>query len=92
MHYKVALGLFVARLATVIAQTIACHSYVIIRIRGTYELQGRSIAFTSMINDTLSAIPGGIEYDAVYPAAQNQTAYLGADDVSLLLLGIVVSS
>jgi hypothetical protein len=35
-----------------------------------------------MINQTFTAIPGGIEYDAVYPAAQDQTAYLGADDVT----------
>lgn len=35
-----------------------------------------------MINQTFAAIPGGIEYDAVYPAAQSQTAYLGANDVT----------
>ncbi|KAJ4355721.1 uncharacterized protein N0V89_003741 [Didymosphaeria variabile] len=35
-----------------------------------------------MINQTFAAIPGGIEYDAVYPAAANQTAYFGADDVT----------
>ncbi|EME46961.1 carbohydrate esterase family 5 protein [Dothistroma septosporum NZE10] len=82
MHYTSALSALVAGLATVNAQSTTCHSYVIISIRGTYELQGRSIAFTSMINDTFAAIPGGIEYDAVYPAAVNQTAYLGADDVT----------
>jgi hypothetical protein len=66
---------------TSIAQT-KCHNYVLISVRGTYEPQGRSIAFTTMVNQTFAAIPGGIEYNAVYPAAANQTAYLGADDVT----------
>ncbi|OAF99265.1 alpha/beta-hydrolase [Paraphaeosphaeria sporulosa] len=67
------------------AAQATCHDYVIISIRGTYEPQGRSIAFTTMINQTFAAIPGGIEYDAVYPAAADQTAYLGADDVTRFL-------
>lgn len=82
MHCKAIAAALAASLAMAIAQTTTCQSYVIISIRGTYELQGRSIAFASMINDTFAAVPGGIEYDAVYPAAANQTAYLGADDVT----------
>lgn len=38
----------------------------IITTRGTGEQQGPSIAFTTMIRDTLSAVDGGDTYDAVY--------------------------
>nr|POE74828.1 hypothetical protein CFP56_37359 [Quercus suber] len=81
MHFRTALIGLAASCTAVAAQDSTCHDYVIISIRGTYELQGPSIGFPGMINATLNAIPNGIEYDAVYPAAPNQTAYLGSDDV-----------
>lgn len=77
-----AISVAVAALSAIPTARATCHNYVIISIRGTYEAQGRSIAFTTMINQTFAAIPDGIEYDALYPAAENQTAYLGADDVT----------
>lgn len=82
MRFTTGLAALATSFAVATAQSTTCNNYVIISIRGTYEVQGRSIAFTTMVNDTLNAIPGGIEYDAVYPAAVNQTAYLGADDVT----------
>ncbi|KAF2153639.1 carbohydrate esterase family 5 protein, partial [Myriangium duriaei CBS 260.36] len=59
----------------------SCKNYVIISTRGTYELQGPSIAFPGMINATLAAIANGVEYDTVYPAAANQTYYFGTNDI-----------
>lgn len=82
MHFNAAsIALGVAVTAVAATNSTVCHDYVLISIRGTYELQGPSIGFKGMINSTLLAIPGGIEYDAVYPAAANQTSYLGAEDV-----------
>ncbi|CAF9908435.1 MAG: hypothetical protein GOMPHAMPRED_006162 [Gomphillus americanus] len=74
---------FLAGLAAVLAQDAAstCNNYVIISTRGTFEHQGPSIGFKDMIAWTLGNVTGGVEYDTVYPAAQNQTFYLGTDDV-----------
>ncbi|KAL5444752.1 hypothetical protein PMIN07_003307 [Paraphaeosphaeria minitans] len=80
-----AISVAFATISAISAAQSTCHDYVIISIRGTYEPQGRSISFTTMINQTFAALPGGIEYDTVYPAAANQTAYLGANDVTRFL-------
>ncbi|CAD6893655.1 unnamed protein product [Tilletia controversa] len=45
-----------------------CKAYVLISARGIREPQGPSIAFTGMIQQTLAALPGGVEVDTVYPA------------------------
>lgn len=61
-----------------------CHDYVLISARGTGELQGPSFGFLGMIKQTLSQVPGGVEYDVVYPAAPDltqQTTFIGAKDI-----------
>ncbi|KAE8223341.1 hypothetical protein CF326_g8206 [Tilletia indica] len=45
-----------------------CKKYVLISTRGIREPEGASSAFTGMIQQTLSALPGGIEVDTIYPA------------------------
>jgi hypothetical protein len=63
-----------------------CHDYVLLSSRGTYEPQGPSIGFVGMIETTLSAITGGIEYDVVYPAAPDITqlsTYIGSTDIEI---------
>lgn len=73
-------SMVVALTAAVSAQ--ACHDYVLVSTRGTYEKQGPSIGFTGMINTTLATLPNGIEYDTVYPASTNLTgAFVGVTDV-----------
>jgi hypothetical protein len=66
--------------ASLLSHRTACSNYVIISARGTYEAQGPSKAFAGMINQTLAAIPGGIEYDTAYPAGDN-TQDLGTRDI-----------
>lgn len=60
------------------------HRYhpVIISTRGTTEAQGPSAGFISLIRQTLAAVPGGIEYDTVYPAAADQISTAAVADVS----------
>lgn len=61
-----------------------CHNYVLLSARGTGEPQGPSFGFKGMIKDTLAAVPGGVEYDVVYPAASDatqQTTFIGARDI-----------
>jgi hypothetical protein len=57
-------------------------STVIISTRGTGEPQGPSSGFRTMIRNTLAAVPGGIEYDTVYPADFSQISTAGTNDVS----------
>lgn len=57
-------------------------SSVIISTRGTGEAQGPSEGFISMIQQTLAAVPNGIEYDTVYPAADDQISTAAVTDVS----------
>ena len=64
--------------------TDGCHDYVLISARGTGEAQGPSQGFVGMISETLAALPNGVEYDAVYPAASDLTqitTYFGANDI-----------
>lgn len=61
-----------------------CHDYVLLSARGTGEPQGPSFGFRGMIKDTLAAVPGGTEYDVVYPAASDitqKTTFIGAKDI-----------
>ena len=39
------------------ASPVTCHNYVLISARGTFEVQGPSIAFTGMINAVMAARP-----------------------------------
>ncbi|KAK2601861.1 hypothetical protein QQS21_004547 [Conoideocrella luteorostrata] len=60
----------------------ACHDYVLVSARGTYEPQGPSVGFQDAVNNTLRSIQNGIEYDVVYPAAEDQQGTdIGAKDV-----------
>lgn len=86
---------FTAMLNTVILSSLAalaaaaplagsCNDYVILDARGTFEPQGPSAGFKTMVASTLSALPGGVQYDVVYPAApdvsQNGT-FIGSEDI-----------
>lgn len=62
----------------------SCPRYTLISARGTGEPQGPSQGFTGMIKQTLGSIPGGVEYDVVYPAENDvsqQTTYIGSKDI-----------
>jgi hypothetical protein len=48
----------------------SCYNYVLISTRGTYEAQGPCPSLAGMINQN---VPEGVEYDTVYPAADNGT-------------------
>lgn len=61
--------LFAISGAALLLQATACSNYVLITIRGTTEPQGPSAEFVGMIASTLNAVPGGAEYDLVYPAS-----------------------
>ena len=61
-----------------------CHDYVLLSARGTGEPQGPSFGFKGMIKETLASVPGGVEYDVVYPAAPDltqQTTFIGSRDI-----------
>ncbi|KAE8227267.1 hypothetical protein CF326_g7593 [Tilletia indica] len=49
-------------------RSTACHDYVLVSTRGTDEPQGPSFASGGLVSHTLANIPGGVEYDIVYPA------------------------
>ncbi|KAJ3497448.1 hypothetical protein NLG97_g1889 [Lecanicillium saksenae] len=76
-----------AGLATSVAAALAargCNDYVLISARGTSEPQGPSFGFRGMIKQTLSSVPGGVEYDVVYPGIfdpTQQTTLIGAKDI-----------
>ncbi|PVH78341.1 carbohydrate esterase family 5 protein [Cadophora sp. DSE1049] len=67
----------------------ACHKYVIISTRGTNEPQGPSAGFVGMINQTLTSVPGGIEYDTVYPAGDDTQSEGAADIIQYINTGLV---
>ncbi|KAK0528619.1 hypothetical protein OC835_004595 [Tilletia horrida] len=46
-----------------------CYDYVLVTTRGTTEPQGPSFAFTTMVQNTLSNVPGGAQVNTEYPAA-----------------------
>ena len=74
----------VSSTASPIAAAGGCHDYVILSSRGTGELQGPSVGFVGMIQTTLATVPGGVEYDVVYPAASDLTqltTFIGAHDI-----------
>ncbi|KAK0528620.1 hypothetical protein OC835_004596 [Tilletia horrida] len=64
--------------ATQAAYTHQCNKYVIISSRGTEERQGPSFTMPHMIANTLSAVPGGVEVDTIYPADWNLHSEIGA--------------
>ncbi|KAG4443429.1 hypothetical protein IFR05_001108 [Cadophora sp. M221] len=66
-----------------------CHKYVIISTRGTNEPQGPSAGFVGMIDQTLSAVPGGIEYDTVYPAGDDTQSQGAADIINYINSGLI---
>ncbi|KAF2164206.1 carbohydrate esterase family 5 protein [Zasmidium cellare ATCC 36951] len=71
-------------LANCIPVHAACHDYVLINTHGTGEPQGESIGFRGMISDVLAALPNGVRYDTVYPAAPDltqQTTFIGSSDI-----------
>ena len=77
-------GSFGAPFANTSASPEQCHKYVLISSRGTGELQGPSVGFIGMIDTTLDAVPGGLEYEVAYPAAPDitqQTTLIGAHDI-----------
>ncbi|KAJ7195936.1 cutinase-domain-containing protein [Mycena pura] len=60
--------LIIALVAAIVAvaspvEKRACDAYVIISTRGTTEQQGPSVAFVTMIAETLKAVAGGAELD-----------------------------
>lgn len=59
----------------------SCYNYVLISTRGTFEAQGPCPSLAGMINQTLTNVPGGVEYDTVYPAADNGTEVEGAENI-----------
>ncbi|GAC94028.1 cutinase [Pseudozyma hubeiensis SY62] len=59
----------------------ACSSYVIIDTRGTGEFQGPSAGFRTMNSRILLSVPGGSEYDTVYPADFTQISTLGTMNI-----------
>ncbi|KAL5314159.1 hypothetical protein ACEPPN_018583 [Leptodophora sp. 'Broadleaf-Isolate-01'] len=69
-----------------------CHKYVIISTRGTNEPQGPSSGFVGMIDQTLSAVPGGIEYDTVYPAGDDTQSQGAADIINYINAGLIACS
>lgn len=60
-----------------IEKRAACSSYVVIDTRGTGEIQGPSSGFISMNSKIFSSVPGGTEYDTVYPADFTQISTIG---------------
>nr|CFW93879.1 cutinase 1 [Blastobotrys adeninivorans] len=58
-----------------------CSKYTIIDTRGTGELQGPSAGFITMNRNILSQVPGGVEYDTVYPADFSQISTQGTLDI-----------
>ena len=62
---------------------IHLHHIVIISTRGTSEAEGPSAGFITMIANTLAKLPGGVEYDVVYPAAANQDSSVAVANVGL---------
>ena len=79
----------IATIATLVTSTLAaatikrddCKDYLIISTRGTFEIQGPSFSFGSMIKSTLDQVSNGEEYDTVYPAAADQNNILGVKDI-----------
>ncbi len=73
-----------ATLAAAAPLTGSCNDYALLDVRGAFEPQGPSAGFNIMVASTLSALPGGVEYDVVYPASpdisQNST-FIGSEDV-----------
>lgn len=67
----------------------ACYKYVIISTRGTNEPQGPSAGFVGMISQTLTAIPGGIEYDTVYLAGSDTQSQGAADIIQYINNGLI---
>lgn len=59
----------------------ACSSYVIIDTRGTGEAQGPSSGFRTMNSRIFATVPGGTEYDTVYPADYSQNSASGTADI-----------
>ncbi|EMC96088.1 carbohydrate esterase family 5 protein [Baudoinia panamericana UAMH 10762] len=59
----------------------ACTAYTLIDTRGTGEAQGPSAGFRTMNSNIRSQIPGGTEYDTVYPAGSNQDSSAGTQDI-----------
>nr|CFW93880.1 cutinase 2 [Blastobotrys adeninivorans] len=58
-----------------------CSKYTIIDTRGTGELQGPSAGFITMNRNILSQVPGGVEYDTIYPAGWSQISTQGTLDI-----------
>lgn len=54
--------------------------------RGTGEMQGPSIAFSSANSQILAAVPGGTSYHVVYPAGFMQDSSQGTSDVGYRLM------
>lgn len=84
MKNTLALALAASISGAAAAPTASCNNYVLISARGTGEPQGPSSGFRGMIAHTLATVPGGIEYDVVYPAAGDITqksTYIGSDDI-----------
>lgn len=78
-HLILCLSAFSPVLTTALQQA-TCNSYVLISTRGTNEAQGHSKAFPSLISQVLAKIPGGLEYDTVYPAVDG-SAQMGTDAI-----------
>lgn len=84
MKSTTALAVAASISGAVAAPTASCNSYALISARGTGEPQGPSTGFKGMIAHTLASVPGGVEYDVVYPAAGDptqQTTYIGSRDI-----------
>ncbi|KAL2066869.1 hypothetical protein VTL71DRAFT_1293 [Oculimacula yallundae] len=78
----------IMRLYEMVALAV-CHNYVIIFTRGTNEPQSPSAQFVGMISQTLSAVPGGIEYDTVYPAGSDTQSQGAANIINYINAGLV---
>lgn len=71
-----------------VMQRAACLDHTLLVARGTGEPQGPSLGFSGlgipgMVEQTIAQVPGGTEYDVVYPAATTLVVSqeIGKDDV-----------
>ncbi|GAB7343849.1 hypothetical protein MBLNU457_1817t1 [Dothideomycetes sp. NU457] len=67
--------------ASPVERAAACSSYTLIDTRGTGEPQGPSAGFITMNSNIMNQVPGGQEYDTVYPAADDQDSTSGTANI-----------